>query len=152
MSLSSVNTISAVQIDVTPSGGSTTSREYVARNVRVMKQINGKSRQLADDSIYTKVDSYHLIFEMGGSDIDQIDSGLRGPRDLQLDLEDPDGFTVELYPDADQTKKFEVVAFDLSDQQLASFVNMARTGSDRLLCKTIEAVTRTDIEWFKKYG
>lgn len=151
--MNSLNVISAVQIDVIPSGGSATSREYVAQNVRVFYQVNGKSRQLADDSVYTKVDSYHLIFVLSGEEIDQVSNSgnLKAPQELQLDLDDPDGFTVELYPDAGQSKKFTVVSHDLSQRALADYKNLARNSTERIICKTKEAVTRTDIEWFNRY-
>ena len=150
LSLENINTIDSIKIDVTPSGGALSSYEYVARNVRVLLRKRGKSRTLADKSNFFRVDAYHLLFILDGSDIDQLSGSQRDSRLIQLDLEDPEGFTVELYPDSAQAKKFEVVGANLSDQDLLSLTNMVRGDEDSIECITKNAVTRTDIEFFRK--
>lgn len=154
MSLSDVNTISAVKFDVTPSGGGATGREYIAKNIRVQRLWRGEQWMTADFVRHTNTLSLHLIFTLSGSDIDQVSNlaNLKDPITLQGDLEDTDGFTVELYPDADQTKKFTVIAFNPERLTLAEFEHMARTDEDSLQCITKNKVTRTDVEFFKKYG
>lgn len=153
MSLADVATISAIKIDVTPNGGSTTSRQYVAADVRTIVQWDGETWRTADDKNHINTQSRHLIFLLQGSDIDQVSNtgNKRGPGLLALDLEDEDGYTVELYPDADQSKKFEVIAFEPGRREVMRLKNMARVDEDTLKCITKNSVSRSDVEWFKKY-
>lgn len=150
LSLENINTVDSIKIDVTPSGSAVSSHEYVARNVRVFLQKTGKVRTLADNSNFFRIDAYHLVFVLDGSDVDQLSGTTKDSRSIQLDLEDPEGFTVELYPDSSQSKKFTVVGSDLSDQNLFAMTNMVRTDEDSIQCTTKSPVNRTDIEFFVK--
>lgn len=153
MSLADVNTISAVQIDVTPSGGSTTARGYVAADVRVMVQWTGQTWRTSDEVNHINTKARHLVFLLQGSDIDQVTNtgNKRGPGLIQLDLEDEDGYTVELYPDADQATKFEVIAYDPGQREVLALENMARVDQDTIKCITKSKVSRTDVEYFRKF-
>lgn len=153
MSLSDVNTIAAVQIDVTPDGGSTVSRQYVAARVQVQKKLKDQDTWMTSDGTWhTNTRFRHLVFTMSGSDIDQVSNtgDKRDPILLAEDLLDESGYTVELYPDSGQSKKFTVIAWEPGGENLASFEHGGRTDEDLIRCITKEKVTRTDIEWFKK--
>lgn len=155
MSLTDVNTIPAIQIDVTPDGGATVGRQYVARSVQVQKLLKGQETWMTADGIWHTNTLYrHLVFTLSGSDIDQISNtaNKRDPLLLAEDLLDESGFTVELYPDADQSKKFTVIGWQPGDEIIAAFEYGSRSDEDLIRCITKEKVTRTDIEWFKKYG
>jgi hypothetical protein len=154
MSLSDVKTIPAVKIDVTPAGGATVGREYIAKNVRVQRLWRGRSWRTADGANKIVTQYRHLVFTLSGSDIDQVSNtgDLRAPTLLQLDLEEPESYTVELYPDASQSKKFTVIAFQPDRLTLAEFEHLARADEDTIQCITQNTVSRADVEWFRKYG
>lgn len=152
MSLADVNTISAVQLDVTPSGGATSSYEYVAADVRTLVRWKGQTWTTSDQINHVNTKARHLVFILQGSDIDQVAGSDRAPSLIALDLEDEDGYTVELYPDADQTKKFEVIAFEPGEREALRLRNMARVDEDTLKCITKNKVSRADVEWFRKFG
>lgn len=153
MSLASVNTISAVKFDVTPSGGSATSREYIAARVHVQRLWRGQQWMTSDYTRHVYTEALHLVFTLSGSDIDQTSNtgDLKPPLELQGDLEDTDGFTVELYPDADQAKKFTVIAFNPDQLTALELEHMARVDQDTIRCITQSKVSRSDVEWFKKF-
>lgn len=154
MSLSDVATISAVKFDVTPSGGVATSREYIAASVQIQKLWQGQSWMTSDGVRRVNTRFRHLVFTLSGSDIDQVSNtgNLRDPILLQEDLLDEDGYTVELYPDADQTKKFTVIAWDPGGELLTEFDHGSRSDEDIITCITKNKVSRTDVEWFRKFG
>jgi hypothetical protein len=153
MSLADVNTISALQVDVTPNGGSVSAREYVAAEVRVLVQWSGQTWRTSDEVNHINTQARHLVFILQGSDIDQVSNtgDTRSPGLLAMDLEDEDGYTVEVYPDADQSKKFEVIAYEPGQRETLRLEDMARVGQDSLQMITKQKVSRADVEWFRKY-
>ena len=152
MSLANVNTISSLQIDVTPDGGSTSSYDYVAVDVRVLVQWSGQTWQTSDYVNHVNTEARHLIFILQGSDIEQVGGSDRDPSLIALDLEDEGGYTVEIYPDSDQSKKFEVIAHEPDQREALRLENMARVDEDSLQCITKQKVSRANVEWFRKYG
>ncbi|WP_441001318.1 hypothetical protein [Fodinibius sp. SL11] len=152
MSLADVNTISSLQIDVTPNGGATSSYEYVAVDIRVLVQWKGQTWTTSDYVNHINTQARHLVFILQGSDIEQVAGGGRDASLIALDLEDEGGYTVELYPDSDQNKKFEVIAYEPGQREALRLKNMARIDEDSLKCITKQKVSRADVEWFRKYG
>lgn len=155
MSLSDVAVIDGVKIDVTPSGGATTSRSYIASNVQVSIKWDGQQWTYSNNQNNIVTQAQWLVFTIAGDWIDQIGNtgNLRAPALINEDLKDPSGYTVELYPDKDQAQKFEVIAYNPNQgSPLAAFENGTRSDPDQIRCITREKVTRTNIEWFRKYG
>lgn len=154
MSLSGVKILKGVKIDITPSGGGTTSRSYVAETVRAELVRKGQAWRTADGREHRNIRHQHIRFTIEGELLDQITNtaDTRDPVEVNQDLQDAAGYTVELYPDKDQAKKFTVIANDVSsDQLLAEFTDLARSNIEQIICITESAVSRADVTWFKRY-
>lgn len=155
MSLADVAVIDGIKIDVTPDGGSTVSRSYIASNVQVGIKWEGQQWTYSNGQNNLNTQFQWLVFTISGDWIDQVSNtgNLRAPALIVEDLKDSSGYTVELYPDKDQSKKFEVIAWNPGDGgPLAAFENGARSDSGQIQCITRDKVNRSDIEWFRKYG
>lgn len=154
MGLENIKILKGVKIDITPDGGATTSRSYIAERVRAELVRQGQGWRTGDGRNHINIRHQHIRFTLEGELIDQISNtgDLVDPVGINQDLQDPSGYTVEVYPDKDQAKKFTVIAEDVSsDQLIAEFTNLARSNTETIRCITLDTVSRADVLWFKRY-
>src|SRR5699024_4847711 len=120
---------------------------------QVIERWQGETWQTSDFRNHINTQARHLIFQISGQEIDQITnkSNKRSITALDQDLKQPDAFTVELYPDKDQSKKFEVISFEPGNRVVAAFENLARSDQQQINCITKNKVTRADVEYFERY-
>ncbi|MCP9289985.1 hypothetical protein [Gracilimonas sediminicola] len=146
MGLSGVTQIEKVKFTV---GGS--AREYYVDKVQLKAIPQGYSRQLGDYSYKTAIAGYHLQGVIQAQDAEQTSGTDEDFKSLQLEIED-DSTTVAFYPDASQSENYNVVNIDLGGKVWYETEYDARVDADVITFVTQDLLTKSDLEWYKKYG
>ena len=145
MSLSGIHTIEKVKFVA-----GSAAKEYYVDKVLIKAKPEGKIIQLADRSYRSKIAGYHISIVIFAEDVVQ-DSGTADDFiSLQAEIEDT-STSVFFYPDASQSENYEVININLRERTLLDTDFGARIDSDSIRCNTKSMVTKTNIEWYKKF-
>ena len=145
MSLSGYKSIEKVKFVV-----GSAAKEYYVDKVLIKAKPEGRIIQLADRSYRSKVAGYHLSIVVFAEDVVQDSGTTEDFIALQAEIEDT-STTVTFYPDASQSENYEVLNINLKERTLLETDFGARIDSDVIRCNTKSMVTKTNIEWYKKF-
>jgi hypothetical protein len=118
--------------------------------VLIKAKPEGRIIQLADRSYRSKIAGYHLSIVVFAENVIQDSGTTEDFIALQAEIEDT-STTVTFYPDASQSENYEVININLKERTLLETDFGARIDSDVIRCNTKSMVTKTNIEWFKKF-
>lgn len=145
MSLSGVTTISKVKFKVTAA-----EKEYYVDKVTVRAVPEGVSYKMADRSYVTKISGYHLEILVEADDVIQDSGTTEDFIALQAEIEDS-STSVYFYPDASQSENYEVVNINFNPRIVLETDFDTRINGDVIVCNTKDLITKTNLEWYKKF-
>ena len=105
---------------------------------------------MADRSYRTKIAGYHLSILVFADDVVQDSGTTEDFIALQAEIEDSTT-SVYFYPDASQSENYEIVNINLKDRTVLETDFGTRIDSDVIQCNTKSMITKTNLEWFKKF-
>ena len=145
MSLLNIKTIDKVKFKVTAA-----EKEYYVDKVIVKAKPEGKVYKMADRSYVTKTAGYHLSILVFAEDVVQDSGTTEDFIALKAEIEDS-GTSVYFYPDASQSENYEIVNIKLKERTVLETDFGTRVDSDVIQCNTKSIITKTNLEWFKKF-